>query len=260
MIKKIRFSNQALKEVLYKYKYDLNPGDIVAGTIFHEEKQGFLVDIGNKTAGYLPKNEIELKNNVIHKIENLFLINKTREFFIITKIDKSNQLLLSIRRLEYIRGWKRIKQFEKDDIIIYADMRKINRGGLIVEVEGIAGFIPNSHIIKNYCPNNKKKTIKCQLLLADEKYNQLILSEKRALLAINIKKFKLGDYINGQIVDIKDYGLFVKIHNIHALLHISEIGYEYIQNIYKYFHIGNNIRVKVIHIDMKQGRISVSKK
>nr|YP_009257625.1 30S ribosomal protein S1 [Coeloseira compressa]ANH09708.1 30S ribosomal protein S1 [Coeloseira compressa] len=259
MTKKIRFSSQALKEVLYKYQYNLNTGDIVTGNVFHEEKQGFLVDIGNKTAGYLPKKEVAFGNNLVHKIKDLFLVNQTREFFIIAKTNKSSQLLLSIKRLEYIRGWKRIKQLEKDDIIIHANIKKINRGGLLVEVEGIIGFIPSSHVVDTYNPNiNKKRIIRCQLLLANEKHNKLILSEKRALLALNIKKFKIGDYIDGKIIDIKHYGLFVKIHNIHALLHISEIGDEHIQNIYKYFNIGDKIRVQIRHIDMKQGRISVS--
>nr|YP_010986300.1 ribosomal protein S1 [Pachymeniopsis lanceolata]WOL37218.1 ribosomal protein S1 [Pachymeniopsis lanceolata] len=189
----------------------------------------------------------------------LSLINETREFFIVAYNKKSQQLLLSIKRLEYIRGWKRIKQIQTEDIIIKAVVVSINKGGLLVTIEGLKSFIPNSHIT-----TQKKKIIdihqiiECKLLVADERRNQLICSNKCALLARFADEFKIGHIVRGEITEIKKYGLFITIHGIPALLHISEIGYKHIDNIHKTFVLGNKIQVKIIHIDTKQGRLSVS--
>ena len=168
MVKKINFTNKEFEYVLDKYSYNLNPGDIVAGTIFNKETKGFIVDIGVNIAGYLPEDELELNK----KVENYKtdLINQTREFFILAKNEKSEQLILSIKRLDYIRAWKRIKQIEKEDIIIETSIAHINKGGILIKLEGLAGFIPNSHIVKtNQSTHSVNNIIKCQLLIANEK-------------------------------------------------------------------------------------------
>nr|YP_009296304.1 ribosomal protein S1 [Sebdenia flabellata]AOM65239.1 ribosomal protein S1 [Sebdenia flabellata] len=263
MTKKIGFSEKDFGSMLAKYKYNLHPGDIVAGTIFNQEAKGFLVDIGADIAGYLPEEETSLILNKKNNYKTINPINETREFFILAKNKKSQQLLLSIKRLEYIRAWKRIKQLEKEDLIINAPIISINRGGILISLEGLMGFIPNSHVVKikeneNMLSINKK--IKCQLLLANEKKNQLILSHKRALLYIFADKLKIGEIVDGTIIQIKNYGLFIRIYGILALLHISEIGDKHIDNINQIFQIGQTIKVKIIHIDMKQGRLSLSRR
>ena len=254
------FSEKDFGSMLDKYGYNLHTGDIVAGTVFNRESKGLLVDIGADIAGYLPEEEISL---ITHdeSIEDriLPLINETREFFIVAYNKKSHQLLLSIKRLEYIRAWKRIKQIQTEDVIINAIVININKGGLLVRIEGLKSFIPNSHIT-----TQEKKIIKidqiieCKLLVADERKNQLICSNKCALLAKFTDRFKIGNIVNGEITEIKKYGLFITIHGIPALLHISEIGYKHIDNINTKFALGNKIQVKIIHIDTKQGRLSVS--
>nr|YP_010986098.1 ribosomal protein S1 [Polyopes affinis]WOL37016.1 ribosomal protein S1 [Polyopes affinis] len=189
------------------------------------------------------------------------LINETREFFILAYNKKSEQLFLSIKRLEYIRAWKRIKQMQIEDIIIHTHIININKGGVVINLEGLKGFIPNSHLTTQKKDLIKiHQIIKCKLLIADEKKNQLILSNKCALLSDFADKFRIGEIVRGQITEIKQYGLFITIHGIPALLHISEIGHQHINNIGQIFKVGHNIQVKIIHIDMKQGRLSVSRK
>lgn len=256
---KISFSNKYFANVLNKYNYNLNPGDIVAGTIFNQEKEGLLVDIGTDIAGYLPKEEIYLIQQEKSYDPGSYLINQTREFFILAKNYKSKQLLLSLKRLDYIRAWKRIKQLEQEDIIIKTKIKNINKGGILVSLEGLIGFIPNSHIVhQNNISLLKNSPILCQILLINEKKNQIILSNKRAILTKKYHQMKIGTIVNGKVIQIKNYGLLINIYGIHALLHISEIGDKHIENIYGIFNIGQTIKVKVIHLDFKQGRISVS--
>nr|QCI05744.1 ribosomal protein S1 [Cryptopleura ramosa] len=246
--------------MLKKYNYNLHQGDIVAGTIIYQEFNGFLVNIGDNMAGYLPQEEIGLKD-IINNTKLNYFINTTREFFLVTHKPKLKQSILSIKRLEYIRGWKRIKQYQNENIIFNLKVKYINKGGIITYLDNIQGFIPKSQIyLSNHQIKFDEQYIKCKLITANEQKNQLILSNKSALLYLSKHKFRLGELIYGQVKKIKPYGLFIEIYGIIALLHISEITYKYINNIYHFFHIGKLIKVKIIHIDMKQGRLSVSRR
>nr|QCI06961.1 ribosomal protein S1 [Halydictyon mirabile] len=262
-----RYKSSKYKEdnfiyILEKYKYNLHPGDIVAGTIKYIEKNGFLVNIGNQTLAYLPKEETNM-NFTYFANENRYnsniLINLTREFFIITYNIYLKQYIISLKRLDYIKSWKRIKQLKKESIIYNVTINKMNRGGLITYLEHIQAFIPKSHILLNQNLSIvNKRNVKCKLLIVNEKQNQLILSQKSALLDLSKHKFKIGELIYGQIVQIKKYGIFIKIYNIISLLHISEIAFKYIKNIKTMFSLGKLIKIKIIYIDRRQGRISVS--
>nr|YP_009294755.1 ribosomal protein S1 [Gracilariopsis chorda]AOM67015.1 ribosomal protein S1 [Gracilariopsis chorda] len=258
----IRFSEKDFGAILNKYDYSLHPGDIVAGTIFHKESRGFLVDIGSHVAGYLPIDEILL--NSFNKYNQYTLenfVNNTREFFILAYDKHKQQLLLSVKRLDYIRAWKRIKQLESEDIILHLPVSNVNKGGILTNLEGLQSFIPKSHLISfSYDQGFIKNNIQCKLLFSDEKTNKLILSHKLAMLSVYSNLLKIGSTVYGQITQIKKYGIFISIYGIPALLHISEIGYTHIDNINYIFQVGKKIKVKIIHIDMQQGRIYVSKR
>lgn len=250
------FTHQDFASMLYRYKYRLNVGDITGGTIFSQEKKGFLVDIGENVAAYLPEDEIRISE---YKKTRPF-INNSREFFIVAYNRKIQRLILSIKRLEYIRGWQRIKQINKEDAVITIKINKINRGGLITAVEGVRGFIPNSHTAdiqdKKSLINQK---INCQPLFINERTNTIILSHKRATLKKLLPKIYIGKHIAGVIKQIRHYGAFIDIYGFIALLHVSEIADENLKDV-NTFHVGNQIAVQIIHIDTKQGRLSVSTK
>nr|QCI08701.1 ribosomal protein S1 [Sphondylothamnion multifidum] len=258
---KDKIKKKHFKYILKEYQYKLNTGDIVAGLIKYKEFQGFLVDIGNNISGYLPEEEIQL--HMINCINSKMLyIYTTREFFLVTYNIYYKKSVVSIRRLEYIRAWKRIQQLNLEDIVFKLKIQNINKGGIITHLEGIQAFIPNSH---QYIINKKKSNIsinkddiKCKLLIANENNNEIILSQKSALLQISKHKFRIGELIYGIIVNIQTYGTFIDIYGILGLLHISEISPSYIKNIYTIFHIGKIIKVKIIHVNIKQGRLSVS--
>lgn len=259
MDNKNTFSNYHFASMLNQYNYNVNPGDIIAGTVFHKEDQGFLVDIGEHIAGYLPAEEACLILNSKKQILDC-LVNETREFFIIAYDKTSKQLILSIRRLDYIRAWKRIKQIESEDVTLQLNTEGFNKGGVIILLEGVQGFIPNSHLINLNKSLLLYKKLKCKLLLADEKTNKLILSHKKAILGLYAYKLRTGDIVTGQIINIKSYGIFVKVYGMTALLHISEMKHNYSSSIYKFFHVGENIKVQISFIDLEQGRLYLSTK
>lgn len=252
MIKRNRFA-----EILNKYDYTIHDGDIVAGKILYKEKAGFLVEIGSEYAGYLPKEEVHI--NLKHKNKSdLLLLNVTRDFFLLTKNETNQQCVLSIKRLDYIRAWKRIKQIYLEDIVFNLFVQHMNKGGIVTYLEGIQGFIPKSHIIVHKQQLAREEKIACKILNLNEHKNQLILSNKSAKLILCKHKFKLGELIYGKIITKKPYGIFINIHDMKALLHTSEMYQYFINEDKRMLKKGCFIKVKIIYLNIKQGLISVS--
>ena len=245
--KKFSFSNFTF--ILDKYKYHLKLGDIVAGIIFSKEKSGYLVNIGDQNSGFLP---IEEGSNIT---QQTCCLNTTQEFFIVSYDIHSTFLILSSRRLEYIRTWKRIKQIYAEDSISYVTVFKENSGGLLISFDNISGFLPNSHIVNPSLKTTMVNTIiPVKFLLLDDTTNQIIVSHKKAL--VSLSNLILGERISSQILKVTSYGILVRIHNIQALLHSSEILSPY--KLETTFDIKNYLRVTIIHINLQQGRVSVS--
>ncbi len=251
------FVHKNFAQVLNQYDYNFHIGDIIVGTIFSQEKEGYLVDIGNRTAGYLPKDEISLTNK--NKYTQELICNNTQEFFILAYNTDTNQLVLSIKRLTYIRAWERIKQIKNEDISIEAYVKGINRGGILIELEEIQGFIPNSHLLVSESKYNLLYTkIPCKLLVANEQNNKLICSARCAIIAKIMQNIKTGCTLKSNVIEVTEFGIFFNIYGVPALLHRSELEEKQVKHIETLFKPHTTWTVKIIHIDPKQGRISVS--
>lgn len=140
----VGFTLEDFTALLSKYDYHFKPGDVVNGTVFNLEPKGALIDIGAKTAAFMPLQEVSI--NRVDTLEEVLEPGEVREFFILTDENEDGQLSLSIRRIEYQRAWERVGQLQKEDATIYSEVFATNRGGALVRVEGLRGFIPGSHI------------------------------------------------------------------------------------------------------------------
>ena len=138
------FTQEEFASLLGKYDYNFKPGDLVKGTVFALEPKGAMIDIGAKTAAFMPMQEVSI--NRVEGLSDVLQPSESREFFIMTEENEDGQLALSIRRIEYQRAWERVRQLQKEDATIYSEVFATNRGGALVRVEGLRGFIPGSHI------------------------------------------------------------------------------------------------------------------
>ena len=253
------FIHENFAQVLNKYHYTFHTGDIIVGTIFSQEKEGYLVDIGNHTAGYLPIEEICLTDK--NKYTQHLTLHNTQEFFILAYDTVSSQMVLSLKRLHYMRSWERIKQIKQEDITVQAYVKGINKGGILIEIEEIQGFIPNSHLLFDNSKHSMLyKHIPCKLLIANEQNNKLICSARCATIAKIMQKIKVGSILNCSVIEVTEFGIFFNIYSVPALLHRSELSDTQVNNLGLLFRPHTIWAVKIIHIDPKQGRISVSLK
>jgi len=253
------FSRDDFARLLDKYDYHFSPGEIVAGTVFSIEPRGALIDIGAKTAAFIPLAEMSI-SRIEHPSEML-QPNETREFFILTEENEEGQLTLSIRRIEYMRAWERVRQLQAEDATVRSAIFATNRGGALVRIEGLRGFIPGSHISTRK-PKEELlgEELPLKFLEVDEDRNRLVLSHRRALVERKMNKLEVGEVVTGTVRGIKPYGAFIDIGGVSGLLHISEISHEHIDTPHTVFNVNDEVKVMIIDLDAERGRISLSTK
>ena len=257
--KDIGFTHEDFAALLDKYDYHFSPGDIVPGTVFSMEPRGALIDIGAKTAAYIPIQEMSI--NRVDDPDEVLQANETREFFILTDENEDGQLTLSIRRIEYMRAWERVRQLQAEDATVRSDVFATNRGGALVRIEGLRGFIPGSHISTREAKEDLVgEQLPLKFLEVDEERNRLVLSHRRALVERKMNGLEVGQVVIGSVRGIKPYGAFIDIGGVSGLLHISEISHDNIDTPHSVFGVNDELKVMIIDLDAERGRISLSTK
>lgn len=255
----IGFTHEDFAALLDKYDYHFNPGDVVAGTVFSLEPRGALIDIGAKTAAYIPIQEMSI--NRIENPDEVLQSNETREFFILADENEDGQLTLSIRRIEYMRAWERVRQLQTEDATVRSSVFATNRGGALVRIEGLRGFIPGSHISTRATKEDLiGEELPLKFLEVDEERNRLVLSHRRALVERKMNRLEVGEVVIGTVRGIKPYGAFIDIGGVSGLLHISEISHDHIDTPHSVFNVNDDLKVMIIDLDAERGRISLSTK
>ncbi|MEM9215781.1 MAG: 30S ribosomal protein S1 [Cyanobacteria bacterium P01_F01_bin.150] len=255
----IGFTHEDFAALLDQYDYHFSPGDIVPGTVFSIEPRGALIDIGAKTAAYIPIQEMSI--NRIDNPEEVLQSDETREFFILTDENEDGQLTLSIRRIEYMRAWERVRQLQAEDATVRSEVFATNRGGALVRIEGLRGFIPGSHISTRKPKEDLvAEELPLKFLEVDEDRNRLVLSHRRALVERKMNRLEVGEVVIGAVRGLKPYGAFIDIGGVSGLLHISEISHDHIDTPHSVFNVNDEIKVMIIDLDAERGRISLSTK
>lgn len=246
----------------------IKSGDVVEGTVAEIKKHEMWIDLGANGSGVVARREITgaQKLNVGDKVTVSVVENDTDE----------GHALLSMRRAAKDKGWEELERIQKDEEIIDVYPYDANRGGLLIEVEGIRGFLPVSQLAAGHYPRVSgadkdeilqklnsltNKPIKVKIIDVGKKDNKLIVSEKEAVkddLKDRFTKLKPGDTVKGLVTGVIDFGAFVNIDGIEGLIHISEISWERVEDPKKYLKVGQEVEAKIIAID--KDRLSLSLK
>ena len=199
--------------------------------------------------------------NRVDSPDEVLQSGETREFFILTDENEDGQLTLSIRRIEYMRAWERVRQLQAEDATVRSGVFATNRGGALVRIEGLRGFIPGSHISTRKPKEDLVgEELPLKFLEVDEERNRLVLSHRRALVERKMNRLEVGEVVIGTVRGIKPYGAFIDIGGVSGLLHISEISHEHIDTPHSVFNVNDELKVMIIDLDAERGRISLSTK
>jgi len=243
-------------------------GETITGTVLSVKKHEVLIDLGAQGVGLVPRREVGFGRT-------LNAGDEVTASIVDSELDNGYSLL-SLRKAAKDRGW--------EEVIVKADAGEIidvtpydaNRGGLLVEYEGVRGFLPVSQLSAEHYPrvgsSDKDeilqrlnvligKEMKVRILDADRRANKLIFSEKEAIkdgLAELFASLKVGDTVKGVATGVVDFGVFVNVEGIEGLVHISEISWERVNNPSDYVKVGDQLEAKIISID--KDRLSLSMK
>ena len=239
-------------------------GSTVNGKILSVKKNEILVDLGAHGLGMVPRREIGFGKKY-----------NPGDDVVASVIDDelpSGMVLLSLRKAAKERGWDEVQRVVEEGNSITVTPFDANRGGLLIEFEGVRGFMPVSQLSTEHYPRTSDKDeiirrlkaligkdMLVQILDADQKGNKLIFSEKEAVkdgLTERLTNMKVGDIVSGKVTGIVDFGAFVNVDGIEGLVHISEVSWEHIAEVKDRLHIGDEVKAKIIGID--KDRLSLS--
>lgn len=246
----------------------LTMGEVVEGTILSVRKNEVLIDLGPLGVGFVPRREIGFGKKLVEG-------DKVGASVVETELD-NGYALLSLRKAAKDRGWDEVQKIVEDGKNIEVTPYDANRGGLLIEFEGVRGFMPVSQLSAEHYPRvggaDKDeilqrlnalvgKPLTVQILDVDRKQNKLIFSEKEAIkdgLSERFESMKVGDTVKGVVTGVVDFGAFVNVDGIEGLIHISEISWERVNNPGDYLKVGQSVDAKIIAID--KDRLSLSLK
>jgi len=258
--------------------------------------------LNDKDAPKLPKvgevakgNVMEIGSNIIYvdlgpagtgaiygcgKFEGLSMFNdlKSGDAISATVVDIENEdgyVEMSLKETSFEMVWKELEKKMEEGEIITTKILEANKGGLMIKVVGVIGFLPASQLSSDYYPRvsdgdkNKilsllmqtvGKDMKVRIIGIDKDEGKLIVSEKatkKEKEKERISSLQIGDEIDGEISGIVNFGVFVKFgENLEGLVHISELAWKLIDDPRKFFNVGQKVSCKIIGID--DDRISLS--
>ncbi len=257
-------------QIVPNYDATLRPfeeGEVVTGHVVRIDQDEVLVDIGYKSEGVIPANELSIRKSVDPHDE--VELGEEVDALVLTKEDQDGRLIMSKKRARFEKAWRRIEAAAESGEPVEGTVIEVVKGGLIIDL-GVRGFLPASLVDIRRVPNLDEymgTKIECKVIELNRSRNNVVLS-RRAVLEEERKEIRQqildrlqpGLVVEGQISNIVDFGAFVDLDGIDGLIHISELSWSHVNHPSELLSIGDTVQVKVLDIDRDRQRISLGLK
>ncbi len=280
----------SMKDLLAKSSFNLpKPGDIVGGEIISISKNSVLIDLGSLGTGIVYPGEF-YDNTTLQKS---LKAGQQISGVLLDIENEDGYRELSLKRAQMTTAWEDIRKKKETGEVITTKIININKGGLIVEINSVQGFLPLSQLAPEHYPKIeggdttkivqalqkfRNQDIQIKIIDFSAEENRLIVSEKAindAQLKEEVMKFNVGEIVDAEVTDVTDFGAFVNIpvpgsesisedgtekikSKVEGLIHISEIDWKIIDNPRNVLKSGQTVKAKIISID--GNKISLSLK
>lgn len=266
-----------MEALLEKQEYELEApkrGEIRKGTIAKVSESDILIDIGAKSEGIVSAQEMEQMSETQR---GEFTIGKEVEVFVVRAGDRGGIIILSLLRAEEEQDWQKAEELLKSEELVEGEISGFNKGGLIVKLGRLRGFIPASQVslarrrrANGDTPDERwgkmvSEPIASKVIEVDRRRNRLILSERAAAREARnamkerlISELQTGEIRSGHVISIADFGAFVDIGGADGLVHVSEMSWKRVEDPRQLLQVGQEVSVKVLGIDQERKRISLS--
>ena len=236
--------------------------DVVEGTIVGKTSREVVVNIGFKSDGVIPINELRYNPN--------FKIGDPIEVYVESQEDASGQLLLSHKKALLLKSWKRVNEAFENEEIITGHIKSKTKGGLIVDVFGIEAFLPGSQIdvkpIRDY-DIFVDKTMEFKIVKINQEFKNVVVSHK-ALIELELEAqraeimagLEKGQVLEGVVKNITNYGAFIDLGGVDGLVHITDLSWGRISHPEEILQLDQKVNVVILDFDEEKKRIALGMK
>lgn len=236
--------------------------DVLDGTIVSITPREVVVNIGFKSDGVIPFNELRYNQGL--------KIGDKVEVYVENQEDSTGQLILSHKKARILRSWERINKAHDNDEIITGFVKSRTKGGLIVDVFGIEAFLPGSQIdvkpIRDY-DIYVEKTMEFKVVKINQEYKNVVVSHK-ALIEDELEaqkieimsKLEKGQVLEGTVKNITSYGVFIDLGGVDGLIHITDLSWGRINHPEEVVDLDQKIKVVILDFDDNKKRIALGLK
>jgi small subunit ribosomal protein S1 len=240
-------------------------GDIVEGRVVSVDADGAMVDVGYKSEGLIPTEELSIRANI--DPSSIVSVGDKVEALVLNKEDDEGRLILSKKRAQYERAWGRVQETTEAGGTVKGTVIEVVKGGLIVDI-GLRGFLPASLVdlrrVRDLDPFIGTE-IEAKVIELDRNRNNVVLS-RRAYLeeeqaeqrAAFLDDLQVGENRPGVVSSVVNFGAFVDLGGMDGLVHVSEMSWQHISHPSEMVKVGDKVNVKVLEVDRERERISLS--
>lgn len=248
------------------------PGELVEGDVIALHKNKILVDVGGIAVGMISGREAKDSGDTVKGLK----VGDTVSAYVIEGENEEGYIVMSLRKASQEKTWKKFTDAFEKGLVIEVSASEANKGGLLLDIDGIKGFIPVSQLAPMHYPRVNGadsnqilqrlqelvgKRFRVKIINIDKENGKLILSEKAAMEEQRqsaLEGLKVGDTVDGRISGVVKFGIFVAFNGLEGLVHISEIAWGHVKNPLDYGKLGEDVKVMVIGVE--GDKISLSMK
>jgi small subunit ribosomal protein S1 len=250
------------------------PGEIRTGVVASIGPSQILVSVGAKSEGVITGRELE---SIPDEDRAALKVGQDILVYVLSAEDNSGNVVLSYSRAQEQKGWGEVEKMLEESGSFEGKVDGFNKGGIIVPVFGLRGFVPSSQLgisrrmgVTGDTPDARYarmigEPITVRVIEVDRKRRRLILSERAASTETRqsikervIESLKEGEVYTGKVTSLADFGAFVNVNGADGLVHLSEISWERVQHPSEVLEVGQEVQVKIINIDREKKRIGLS--
>jgi small subunit ribosomal protein S1 len=254
-----------------EYK-DLHRGDVIEGVVMGADRDGILVNVGSKFEGVIPPHEMRSLGPEPAARPS---VGERVLVYVLQPETPDGQLLLSLDRARGEKGWRILQQRFEEGESFEAQVSGYNKGGLLVNVEGVHAFVPLSQVVgvrpergeegESSLAQMVGRSLHLKVIEINRRRNRVILSERAALQEWRsqqkerlLSELQEGEIRRGKISSVRSFGVFVDLGGADGLAHLSELSWERNKAPEDMFKVGDEIEVYVMKVDQETKKIALS--
>ncbi|GIW33723.1 30S ribosomal protein S1 [Meiothermus sp.] len=261
---------QALQDAEARLEKTVQRGQIVTGTVVFVTNDGVMVDIGARTEAIIPLNQLTEENLPEEELKNLLKPGDTVTAYVVRADLENGQVVLSKKRAEADQSWVKIQTLFDQGEPVMVEVKEKVKGGLVATVEGIRAFLPASQVDLKRTPELDEyvgQRFLVKIIELNRKKGRVILSrrtvletEQKAARSQILSSLKEGDIVEGQVVEVTEFGVFVALGGVDGLVHRSEITWGRFNHPKDVVQKGQTVKAKVLSVDTERERVNLSMK